>query len=74
MRNERLVDFLFTGAAVVPATLMLGGHLDIAFMVLSPLLIGVCLTAAYLEGTPTNAQHAAVNKHTPIGDTRRPAV
>jgi hypothetical protein len=56
MSNERFVDLLLAGTAVVPAGLTLAGHLDIAFMLLCPLLIGACLTAAYLEGGPDDAQ------------------
>ena len=56
MSNERFVDFLFTGTAVVPAGLTLAGHLDVAFLLLCPLLIGACLTAAYLEGGPNDAR------------------
>ncbi len=62
MSNERFVDFLFTGTAVVPAWLTLTGHLDIAFMLLCPLLIGACLAAAYLEGAPNPARRARASR------------
>jgi hypothetical protein len=50
MRKARLVDFLFTGAAVFPGALVIAGRPDVAIMALCPLLIGACLGAAYLEG------------------------
>jgi hypothetical protein len=56
MSNERFVDFLFTATAFVPAGLTLAGHLDVAFLLLCPLLIGACLTAAYLDGDPNAAR------------------
>lgn len=59
MSNERFVDFLFAGTAVVPAGLTFAGHPGIAFMLLFPLLIGACLTAAYLEGGPNGAKQRA---------------
>ena len=59
MSDERFVDFLFTGTAVVPTGLTFAGHPDIAFMLLCPLLIGACLTAAYLEGGPDGAKQRA---------------
>ena len=59
MSNERFVDLLFAGAAVMPVALTFAGHLGMATMVLCPLLIGACLTAAYLEGRPTDAQPRA---------------
>jgi hypothetical protein len=52
MSNNRFVDSLFVGTAVVPAALTLAGHFDIAFMMFCPLLIGACLTAVYLEDDP----------------------
>ena len=54
MSNERFVDFLFAGAAVVPAALTFAGQLGMAMLIVCPLLIGACLTAAYLEGYPSD--------------------
>jgi hypothetical protein len=56
MSNERFVDFLFSGAAVVPAALTFAGDLGMATMLLCPLLIGACLAAAYLEGPPADGK------------------
>jgi hypothetical protein len=56
MRNARFVDFVFTGAAVLPGILTIAGWPDVAIMALCPLLIGACLTAAHLEGSPSDVQ------------------
>jgi hypothetical protein len=54
MRKARLIDFLFTGAAVFPGTLVIAGRPDVAIIALCPLLIGACLAAAYLERAGPN--------------------
>ena len=54
MSNERFVDFLFAGVSVVPAALTFAGHVGTAIVIVCPLLIGTCLTAAYLEGGPSD--------------------
>ena len=46
MSSARLSDFLFTGVAVLPAVLTLGGYFDIAMITFCPLLIAACLTAS----------------------------
>ena len=43
----RLADFLFVGLGIVPAALLLGGHLDIAILLFVPLLITACLFGAW---------------------------
>ena len=53
MNNERFVDFLFAGVSVVPAALTFSGHVGMAMLIVCPLLIATCLTAAYLEGDPS---------------------
>jgi hypothetical protein len=50
--RSRLGDFLFTGAAVLPAVLALGGRIDIALLSFVPLLVAACLLAVLLEDEP----------------------
>jgi hypothetical protein len=45
-----LAEYLFTGVAVLPATLTWAGHFDAALLLFMPLLLGACLTAAYEDG------------------------
>jgi hypothetical protein len=52
MSKEKLVDFLFTGIAVVPAALLFTGQPGMAMMVFCPLLIGTCFAAVYLQDHP----------------------
>ena len=52
MSKERLVDFLFTGIAVVPGAMIFAGQPGMALMVFCPLLIGACLSAVYLGDQP----------------------
>jgi hypothetical protein len=54
--KESFVDFMFTGSAVVPLAVCAAGRPDIAIMALLPLLIGACLIASYLEGTPPHVR------------------
>jgi hypothetical protein len=43
----RLVDFLFTGVAVLPGTLLLAGRPDLAMMSFCLLLFAACITSAW---------------------------
>lgn len=45
----RLAEFLFTGAAVLPATAALGGRIDVAVLFFLPLLLPACVLAILLE-------------------------
>lgn len=49
MYNARLVDFLFTGLAVLPGALLFAGHVGPALLLFVPLLIGACLTSLYQQ-------------------------
>ena len=51
MINAGFVDFLFTGAAILPEILLLSGHVGEALMLLVPMLIGVCLLSMYYDKT-----------------------
>lgn len=45
---SQLVDFLFTGVAVLPGALLFGGRPDLAMMLFWPLLIAACITAVWV--------------------------
>ena len=47
MINAGFVDFLFTGAAIVPAVLMIAGYVGEGLLLLIPLLIAACLVSMY---------------------------
>ena len=49
--ETRLVDSLFTEAGVLPAAVAVGGRIDIAMLMICPLLIAACPAAAWLEPT-----------------------
>jgi hypothetical protein len=61
MSKEKLVDFLFTGIAVVPAALLFAGQPGMAMMVFCPLLIGACFTAVYLQDHPASMSRPVRN-------------
>lgn len=52
----RLVDFLFTGVAVLPGTLLLAGRPDLAMISFCPLLIAACLTSAWFDECAASVQ------------------
>jgi hypothetical protein len=56
----QLVDFLFTGVAVLPGALLLSGHPDLAMMSFWPLLIAACLTSVRA------GDHAAADQTQPL--------
>ncbi len=49
MTTRQLSDFLFSGVAVLPPTLAVAGHFDVAMLVFCPLLIAACLSAMDAE-------------------------
>jgi hypothetical protein len=49
MRYAGITDFLFTGLALVPAVLLLSGHVGPALLLFVPLLIAACLTGMYQQ-------------------------
>lgn len=51
MISAGFVDFLFTGAAIVPQVLMFTGHPGPALLLFIPLLIAACLVSMYREQT-----------------------
>ncbi len=51
MINAGFVDFLFTGAAILPQILLFTGYIGPALLLLIPLLIAACLISMYREQT-----------------------
>ena len=49
MINAGFVDFLFTGAAIVPEVLMIAGYVGEGLLLLVPMLIAACLISVYHE-------------------------
>jgi len=49
---SQLVDFLFTGVAVIPATLFAAGRPDLAMIVFFPLLFTACFAAVWSGDYP----------------------
>jgi hypothetical protein len=47
MINAGFVDFLFTGAAIVPEVLFFAGYVGEAILLLVPMLIAACLISMY---------------------------
>jgi len=47
MINAGFVDFLFTGAAIVPEVLFFAGYVGEAILLLVPMLIAACLISTY---------------------------
>lgn len=66
---RQLVDFLFTGVAVIPTTLLLAGRPDLAMMVFCPLLIVACFTAVWSGDYP--ARDRAERLRTTVRPGRR---
>ncbi len=51
MINAGFVDFLFTGAAILPQILLFTGYIGPALLLFIPLLIAACLISMYHEQT-----------------------
>ncbi len=47
MINAGFVDFVFTGAAIVPEVLFFAGYVGEAMLLLIPMLIAACLISMY---------------------------
>lgn len=59
MINAGFIDFLFTGAAIVPEVLMIAGYVGEGLLLLIPLLIAACLVSMYHQQTGTEQPSAA---------------
>lgn len=56
MINAGFVDFLFTGAAILPQILLFTGYIGPALLLFIPLLIAACLISMYREQTSSASQ------------------
>ena len=65
MINAGLIDFLFTGAVIVPAMLMFGGHVGEALLLLIPMLISACLFSMYHQQVSADESPAGADAATP---------
>jgi hypothetical protein len=54
MINAGFVDFVFTGAAIVPEVLLFAGYVAEALMLLVPMLIAACLISMYHQHVSTD--------------------
>ncbi|MBY0270233.1 MAG: hypothetical protein K2X06_10210 [Burkholderiales bacterium] len=61
MINAGFVDFLFTGAAILPQILLFTGYIGPALLLFIPLLIAACLVSMYREQTTAAAEKAAAD-------------
>lgn len=68
MINAGFVDFLFTGAAILPQILLFTGYIGPALLLFIPLLIAACLISMYREQT-TQSQLGAEDS---VADTELP--
>jgi len=59
MINAGFVDFLFTGAAILPEVLMLAGYVGEGMLLMVPLLIAACLISMYRQQIAPEASSAA---------------
>jgi hypothetical protein len=57
MNADKLVDFLFTGTAIVPVTLIFAGEAGMAIMMFVPLMVGACSMSKYLDELHDPALH-----------------
>jgi len=64
MINAGFIDFLFTGAVIVPAILMFGGHVGEALLLLIPMLIAACLFSMYHQQVRAEESPAGVDSAT----------
>jgi hypothetical protein len=65
MINAGFIDFLFTGAVIVPVVLMFGGHVGEALLLLIPMLIAACLLSLYLQQISADESPAGTDAATP---------
>jgi len=61
MFNAGFVDFLFTGAAILPQILLFTGYIGPALLLFIPLMIAACLISMYREQTAAAEENAIVD-------------
>jgi hypothetical protein len=75
MINAGFVDFLFTGAAILPQILLFTGYIGPALLLFIPLLIAACLISAYREQTAVAEKNVAgdapAEQELPLSTARR---
>lgn len=59
MINAGFVDFLFTGAAILPEVLMLAGYVGEGMLLMIPLLVAACLVSMYRQQVVPDTSSAA---------------
>ncbi len=64
MINAGFVDFLGTGAAIVPQLLWFTGYIGPALLLFIPLLIAACLISMYREQTGKKSQETTEASNT----------
>jgi hypothetical protein len=69
MINAGFVDFVFTGAAIVPEVLFFAGYVGEALLLLVPMLIAACLISMYHQQVgaedSSDAEDPTVGDHEP---------
>lgn len=75
MINAGFVDFLFTGAAILPEVLMLAGYVAEGMLLMVPLLIAACLFSMYrqqvIDGSSATPDAAAFEDDTAEAEARQ---
>lgn len=76
MINAGFVDFLFTGAAIVPQLLLFTGYIGPALLLFIPLLIAACLVSMYRQQVAAAEENAtdeeeATEQELPLGTAGR---
>lgn len=66
MINAGFVDFVFTGAAIVPEVLFFAGYVGEAILLLVPMLIAACLISMYHQ--KVGADEIADEKDAAVGE------
>jgi hypothetical protein len=61
MINAGFVDFVFTGAAIVPEVLFFAGYVGEALMLLVPMLIAACLISMYYQNVSADESSEEVD-------------
>jgi hypothetical protein len=63
MINAGFVDFLFTGAAILPEVLMLAGYVGEGMLLMIPLLVAACLVSMYRQQVVPDTSSATPDDH-----------
>ena len=70
MINAGFVDFLFTGAAILPEVLFFAGYVGEAILLLVPMLIAACLISMYHDQVSTAGPATGEDGVVAEGDSR----